>query len=247
MAQSIAEPAAPAAAPPATAPAAATAAPPEAPAPAPAESAPATGAAPAPAPTPTPASAPAAPAPACELHVWPAARVTATTQGVAAGFGLIGALVDAAAHADQNKRDQAFITGALDSEAQSKVLRDLDLPAKLHLPPSQVIVHDEGIDVKHDDPKRLSTSTAGCYAEFVVRDLSFFQNVVYKAQVRTFLEVRRFDGAKLAVDFRDSKHEDLTVKLPKDGEDTGPATDSLIVAFRGGVEFFSDKYAHKYP
>jgi hypothetical protein len=194
-----------------------------------------------------PAPAPAAPAPACELHVWPAARVGAITQGPAAGFGLIGALVDVAAHADKNKRDTAFITGALDAQAQANVLRGLDLPAKLHLPPSQVIVHDQGIDIKdRDDPQRLSDSTAPCYTEFVVRALSYFQSFVYKGQMRTFLQVRRYDGAKVKIDFRDSKHEDLTVNLPKEGEDTGPATDALLTAFKGDVAFFADKYARKH-
>jgi len=199
-----------------------------------------------PAPVAAVAPAPAAPVPACELHVWPAARVSAVTQGAAAGFGLVGALVDAAAHADKNKRDTAFITGALDAQAQANVLRELNLPAKLHLPPSQVIIHDQGIDIKQDDPKRLSDSTAQCYTEFVVRTLFYFQSVAYKGQMRTFLEVRRFDGDKVTVDFRDSKHEDLSVKLPKEGEDTGPATDALLTAFRGDVAFFSDKYARKH-
>lgn len=208
-----------------------------------------TAATPAASPAPVPAaeaSAPAAPAPACELHVWPAAIVGATTQGPAAGFGLIGALVDAAAHADQNKRDTAFITGALDAQAQANVLRALDLPARLHLPPSQVIIHDQGIEIKRDDPQRLINSPAPCYTEFVVRGLSYFQNIAYRGQMRTFLEVRRFDGAKVTVDFRDSKHEDLSVKLPKEGDDTGPATDALITAFRGDVSFFADKYARKH-
>ncbi|HXU98943.1 MAG TPA: hypothetical protein VG166_00415 [Caulobacteraceae bacterium] len=211
------------------------------------EPAPAAAMAPAPAAPATPvAPAEAAPAPACELHVWPAAIISATTQGVGAGMGLLGALVDLAAHADQNKRDTAFITGALDAQAQANVLRGLDLPARLRLPPSQVIIHDQGMEIKRDDPQRLSNSTAQCYSEFVVRGLSYFQNLVYRGQMRTFLEVRRFDGAKVTVDFRDSKHEDLTVKLPRNGDDTGPATDALITAFRGDVAFFTDKYARKH-
>jgi hypothetical protein len=64
--------------------------------------------------------------------------------------------------------------------------------------------------------------------------------------MRTFLEVRRFDGPTLNVDFRDSKHEDLAVKLPKEGDDTGPATDALLTAFRGDVAFFADKFSRKY-
>jgi hypothetical protein len=202
--------------------------------------------APEPAPLAAAASAPAAPVPVCELHVWPAESVGAMTQGVGAGFGLVGALIDSAAHADQNKRDTAFIAGTLDAQAQAQVLRALDLPARLHLPPSQVIIHDQGVDIKRDDPKRLSDSTAQCYVEFVVRALSYFQSVAYRGQMRTYLEMRRFDGATLKFDFRDSKHEDLEVKLPREGEDTGPATDALLAAFRGDVGFFADKVARKY-
>jgi hypothetical protein len=187
-----------------------------------------------------------APAPACELHVWPAARVAATTQGMGASFGLLGALVDIAAHADQNKRDTAFITGALDAQAQARVLRDLDLPTQLHLPPSRVVIHDQGIDLKADNPNRLSNSTAQCYAEFVVRSLMYTKSAMYKGQMRTFLQMRRFDGTTIKADFRDSKHENLQVKLPKEGEDTGPATDQLLSAFRGDVAYFDDKFARKY-
>ena len=202
-------------------------------------------------PTPQPAaaaaadSAPATPLPACELHIWPAARVDAVTRGVGASFGLIGAMIDVAANADKNKRDTAFIAGTLDAQAQARVLRELDLPAKMHLPPSQVIIHDQGIDIRQDNPHRLSDSTAQCYTEFVVRQLFYFQNLVYSGQMRTYLEARRFDGSTIKFDFRDSKHEDLTVKLPKEGEDTGPATDALLTAFRGDVTFFSDKFARK--
>ncbi|MBU6266670.1 MAG: hypothetical protein KGN34_03955 [Sphingomonadales bacterium] len=204
----------------------------------------------APAPAPAPAAVPApaaAPLPACELHVWPAARVSAVTQGVGAGFGILGALIDSAAHADQNKRDTAFITGALDAHSQARVLRDLDLPARLHLPPSQVIIHEQGIDTKSNDPKRLSDSGAACYSEFVVRGLLYFKNAAYKGQMRTFLEMRKFDGAAMKVDFHDSRHENLTVKLPKEGEDTGPATDSLLSAFKGDVLYFADKFTRKNP
>jgi hypothetical protein len=200
-----------------------------------------------PAASPAPGPAPAAAAaPTCELHVWPAALVGATTEGVGAGFGVVGFLIDAAAHADQNKRDTAFITGTLDAQAQARVLRELDLPTRLHLPPSQIIIHDQGIEINRDDPKRLSDSTAQCYIEFVVRGLSYFKSVTMRGQMRTFLEVRRFDGAKVKLDFRDSKHEDLNVRLPKEGDDTGPATDALLTAFRVDVAFFTDKFARKY-
>src|SRR5438552_6235392 len=79
--------------------------------------------------TPAVATVPAAPAaPVCEMHIWPAARVNAITQGAGSMFGLIGGLIDAAAHADQNKRDTAFIIGALDPAAQARALKEMDLP-----------------------------------------------------------------------------------------------------------------------
>lgn len=185
------------------------------------------------------------PPPECELHVWPSAIVGATTMGAGASFGLIGALIDESAHAEKNKRDTAFITGALDAHAQAQAIRELDLPTRLHLPPTQVIFHEQSASVNRDDPKRLSDSTTPCYAEFLVRGLTYFQSVVYKGQMRTFLEFRRFDGPVVKVDFRDSKHEDLTVKLPKEGDDTGPATDALLTAFKDNVSFFADKFARK--
>lgn len=191
------------------------------------------------------AQAAAMPEPACELHIWPAARVSAVTQGAAAGFGLIGALIDAAAHADQNKRDQAFITAALDASGQAKALHDLDLPTLLHLPPSRVIIHDQGIDIKTENKSRLTDSSAKCYSEFVVRGLGYFKNTVYSGQMRTFLSIRRFDGAAIKADFRDSKHQNLEAKLPKEGEDTGPATDALMNAFKFDVTFFANKFIKK--
>lgn len=220
-------------------------APAAAPAPAPAAAS-AAPAAPAPAAAATPVATPA-PAPACELHIWPAARVVAVTEGAGAAFGLIGALIDASAHANQNKRDTAFITAALDAQQQARALKALDLPTLLHLPPAQVIVHDQGIDYKADQesPKRLADSNAACYYEFVVRGLSYFKSIAYAGQMRTFLAVRGFDGQKAIVEFHDSKHLDLAVKLPKDGEDTGPATDALIAAFKFDVTEFGGKFVRK--
>ena len=167
------------------------------------------------------------------------------TQGAGASFGLLGTIIDSAAHADQNKRDSAFITGALDAASQARVLRQLDLPTALHLPPSTVIIHEQGIDLKSDSPARLSDSKAKCYNEFVVRSLFYSKSTVHKSQMRTFLGVRGFDGDKVTIDFRDSRHEDLDVKLPKEGEDTGPATDALLKAFKGDVAFFTDKFVKK--
>lgn len=197
-----------------------------------------------------PAAAAAAPAadpgaPACELHVWPAARVAAVTMGAGSAFGFIGAMVDAAAHAEQNKRDKAFITGALDPGAQARALRELNLPAMLHLPPAKVITHDEGIELKGDATGRLAQSSAPCYYDFVVRQLFYMKTATTKGKMRTFIAVRGSNGKAGVLDYKDSENHALDVKLPKEGQDATAATQALVEAFKADVTEFSAKFVRK--
>lgn len=196
-----------------------------------------------------PALAQTAPVPTlpgmCELHVWPAARVAAVTQGAGAMFGLIGGLIDAAAHADQNKRDKAFITGALDSAAQARALREMNLPATLNLPASTVITHDEGIELKSEMTGRLAKSAAPCYYDVVVRQLFYLKAATTKGKMRTFISVRGGNGAAQLVDYKDSANHALDVQMPKEGEDAGPASLALIDAFKADVTEFSAKFVRK--
>jgi hypothetical protein len=223
----------------------------------PAESGTATDSAAAAAPVPAPTDAAAAPAPApavvasapvapvCEMHIWPAARVGAVTQGAGSMFGLLGAIVDAAAHADQNKRDKAFITSALDSAAQARALKEMDLPRILNLPPASVITHDEGIDLKSEMTGRLAQSSAPCYYDVVVRQLFYFKSATTKGKMRTYIAVRGADGDKRVIDYKDSANHALDVKLPNEGEDATPASHALIDAFKADVAQFSAKFTRK--
>lgn len=185
------------------------------------------------------------PAPACELHIWPAARVAALTQGAGASFGLIGAVIDSASHAAQNKRDKSFITSALGPQAQAKALRELNIPSLLHLPPATVISHDEGIEYKSEDPKRLADRPAACYYDVIIRELFYFKASALKGKMRTFVAVRGYDGNVIKLDYKDSANHALEVKLPKEGEDAGPATDALISAFKADITEFSEKFVRK--
>jgi hypothetical protein len=200
---------------------------------------------PAPSPSVAPASAPAPAAPSCEIHVWPAARVDATTQGAGMWFGLIGGLIDAASHADQNKRDKAFITSALDSEAQARALKEMDLPTILNLGPAAVITHDQGIELTDQNTGRLAQSSAPCYYDVVVRQLFYLKTATTKGKMRTFILVRGADGAKRVIDYKDSANHALDVKLPSEGEDTTPASKALIDAFKADVTEFSEKFVRK--
>jgi hypothetical protein len=181
----------------------------------------------------------------CEVHVWPSARVSAVTQGAGAWFGLIGGLIDAAANADRNKRDTAFITSALDSAAQARALREMNLPRILNLPPANVISHDEGVELTGETTGRLAQSSAPCYYDFVVRQLFYFNTASTKGKMRTFILVRGSDGNRRVINYKDSANHALDVKLPKEGEDTTEASRALINAFKADVQEFSTKFVRK--
>lgn len=197
----------------------------------------------------TPNAAPAAAAvptaPTCELHIWPAARVAAVTQGAGSMFGLVGALIDAASNANRNKRDKAFITAALDPAAQARALRELNLPTLMSLPAASIITHDEGIDLKSDMTGRLSQSSAPCYYDVVVRQLFYLKTATTKGKMRTFIAVRGANGQTRVVDYKDSANHALDVKLPEEGEDATLASQALINAFKADVTQFSEKFVRK--
>jgi hypothetical protein len=185
------------------------------------------------------------PLPACELHIWPADRLVAIGAKASQGFGLGGQLIDAIANTDQNNRYDAFATDMLDAKAQANILREMDLPSKLQLPPSQVIIHEQGINIKGRKPNRLSDSKASCYTEFLVRNLFYTKRFPFREQMQANVEVRSFDGQKMTFRYYDTRREFLKIELPDDGKDTGPATNTLHSYYRSVVAFFADKFARK--
>lgn len=160
-------------------------------------------------------------------------------------FGLIGGLIDAAAHADQNKRDTAFIISALDPAAQARALKEMDLPTTLNLPPAQVITHDEGIELTRETTGRLAQSSAPCYYDVVIRQLFYLKSATTKGKMRTFIMIRGANGNSRVIDYKDSANHALDVKLPKEGEDATLASGALIDAFKADVAQFSAKFARK--
>ena len=58
----------------------------------------------------------------CELHIWPAERMTSITTGL-----LGGGLLDAALHSGTDANNKASLATALDSPSQLDALQSLDL------------------------------------------------------------------------------------------------------------------------
>lgn len=158
----------------------------------------------APAPAAEPVAAPA-PLPACELHIYPTLEGQAMTTGWLSGFGIVGALADAAANKSRNIGDAAYLKEALGPQMQIDALKSIDLVAELKLPPSQVIfetpIADRKITTKA--ATRLGSSAAGCYVELLIT-----QNFYKKAAIYG----RSLNNRYIVKDFRTGKTKTVLVK-----------------------------------
>ena len=104
----------------------------------------------------------AAPANPCELHVWPAERMTSVTTGL-----LGGGLIDAMIHSGTDANNKASLASALDSPRQLDALQSLDLATLIKLAPGTVVVrHDQPLERKSMNKikTRRSDSQASCYS-----------------------------------------------------------------------------------
>jgi len=159
--------------------------------------------------TATPASIPAvadtSAAPGCELHVFPTLEGQAMTTGWLSGFGVIGAVADAAKNKDRNASEAEYLKEALGPKMQVEALETVDLPSALKLPPSKVIfetpIADRNITTKA--ATRLSTSTAPCYAELIVTQNFYTKRAIYG---------RSLNNRFIFKDFRDGKMKANLVK-----------------------------------
>ncbi len=160
----------------------------------------------APAPVEAAAVTPPASQPICELHVFPTLEGQAQTTGWLIGFGMVGAIADAAAHKDNNINDAEYLKNALGPQFQVTAMKSIDLVKALKLPDgTQVIfetpISDRGITTKAKT--RLTSSSASCYAELIVT-----QNFYKKAAIYG----RSLNNRFIFKDFRNGKTQAELVK-----------------------------------
>lgn len=186
-------------------------------------------------------AAPAEPAPQCELHVFPTLEGQAMTTGWLVGFGVVGAVADAAANKDRNISEAEYLREALGPQFQVAALQQIDLVKELGLPPSQIFyetpIADRDITTKAKT--RLTSSTAPCYFELIIT-----QNLYRKAAIYG----RSLNNRYVFKDFRDGKIETKLVKgrggngleffPPQTTDETEAAEEDLRSAFtKNFVEF----------
>lgn len=144
-------------------------------------------------------------APSCELHVFPTLEGQAMTTTMLSGFGIVGAIADAAANKDRNISEAEYLKEALGPRLQIEALKSVDLLNHLKLPPSQIIyempIADRKITTKAQT--RLSSSAAPCYVELIVTQNFYTKRAIYG---------RSLNNRFIVKDFRDGKTKTKLVK-----------------------------------
>lgn len=148
---------------------------------------------------------PVATAPSCELHVYPTLEGQAITTGWLVGFGVVGAVADAAANKDRNVSEAEYLKNALGPQFQVTALQTIDLVRELKLPAGTAIsfetpISDRGITTKVKT--RLSPSMAPCYAELIVTQNLYRKAAIYGRSLNNRFIFKDFRGGKNQTDLR---------------------------------------------
>ena len=187
--------------------------------------------------------APAEAVPSCELHVFPTLEGQAMTTSMLSGFGIIGAVADAAANKDRNVSETEYLKEALGPRLQVEAMNRLDLVSLLKLDPSQIVfetpIADRDITTKAAN--RLSSSTAPCYVELIVTQNLYQKKAIYG---------RSLNNRFVFKDFREGKDKAKLVKgrggnglehfPPKTTDETEAAEDELRTVFAANLTEFAN-------
>ncbi len=172
---------------------------------------------------------------ACELHVFPTLEGQAQTTSLLSGFGIIGAVADAAANKDRNISEAEYLKEALGPKFQVAALGTIDLVSALKLPAGTTVSYEAPIEdrkVSTKEKTRLTSSTAPCYAELLVTQNLYQKKAIYG---------RSLNNRFIFKDFRTGKTETSLVKgrggnglshfPPKTTDETEAAEADLLQAF----------------
>jgi hypothetical protein len=187
----------------------------------------------------------APPAPAtCELHIWPAERMMSRTSGLLGGMGVVGAVVDTAAHANRDATNRTQMASALDSPSQLDALQSLNLATLLGLPAGIAVVRHEAPLERHtmnSIKTRRSDSTAACYYELITADVLYMRSPIYGRSLRTLFMVRDFgNDQRIDFEYKAWGGNGLSHFPPREGEDVTVAIQELVDVFKRNFEEYAN-------
>jgi hypothetical protein len=171
---------------------------------------------------------------ACELHVWPAARMTKAYDSN--NFLYSGSVTI--------KSRPGFDGDALMlPAAQNRVLATMDLAKMLGIAAARIVLHETPLsaDQRQNNARRAQAS-APCYAELIVLRIVYAGIFLGDRLLQTFFIFRRFDaGSAPTREFTQSGETVLHIFPPHDQEPVAPALAELDAAFRANVTNFAGK------
>lgn len=198
-----------------------------------------------------PAAAPAAAAApdpaACELYLFPSENVRVQKTGWLAGFGVAGAIADAAINADAKVTLHELIDRHLDPKGQAAALESTDLAALLKKPGLRIVVADAPLTPEQNKAwkkaraGRGTGSKAPCYSELLIGRIFYHKAPVWGAHLITSFHYRDFSGPTPRT-FSGKGKKSLDGFPPKTPEDVARAEAALRDTFaRTFVEYVEDK------
>lgn len=190
------------------------------------------------APVAAPAEAPTVQA--CELHVWPGRGFHTVYYGWAHGGTIDGAQKG-------RKGYPAIPDEPLSPEIQRGELVKLDIPAILGLTGYRTVLHDQVLSgtAIRSTPGRQIADSAPCYAELMIDDIVFQNNVINGKWLNVIFRFRQFEESAAApVGGYGTYVLSRVMKFPPDPDtDPQPGLDELHAAFSQSVTEFGKQYA----
>lgn len=148
----------------------------------------------------------------CELHVWPTNNYIGFNSGLLSGFGIVGALVDEAAHENRVKSVKDLMRDYLGPEIQLAELEKVGYRTVLGKQDYRLIIQEptpfnedlkgnpelkakvKVINAKIKSGERLTDSKAPCYAEFLILNVFYHKAMMYGSNLFVGTLFRDYSG-----------------------------------------------------
>jgi hypothetical protein len=152
----------------------------------------------------------------CELHVWPTENYLGFNSGLLTGFGIVGMLADEAAHKDRVKTVKDLMAEYLGPDMQLQELKRMGITKTLKLDGYKIIIEEptpfnedlkkdpalklkvKALNAKLKAKKRLTDSTAPCYAELATTHIFYHKAMMYGSNLFTGWVYREFGDKPIA-------------------------------------------------
>ena len=197
----------------------------------------------------------------CELHIWPTHNYLGINMGLLSGFGIVGVLADQAVHEDKVQTVKDLMAEYLGPDVQMEELNRIGITKTLKLEGYKIVMEEPtpfNEDVKNNPElkakvkamnarikakKRLSDSTAPCYAELATTHIFYHKAMMYGSNLFTGFIYREFGDKQLATKIATGQVKNsLEFFPPKTPEDVDKAKIELRDAFsKDFVEYVEKK------